>query len=91
MGKRLRSTLQEKIAPRDYNITFSNDKGFVGKLDFNGPEMIFTGDAEESAKVFMDWLAKAFTGRLKVEREACAKLVDHILKKGGVKRWDTET
>ena len=57
----------------NYNITFHNnlDTGgtgkMVGRLDFNGPEMIFEGDAEESAKVFIDWIARAFKGRLEEE------------------------
>jgi hypothetical protein len=60
----------------NYNITFHNnlntlDAGKqVGKLDFNGPELVFEGDAAESAKVFIDWVAMTFHGRLKEEREA---------------------
>lgn len=76
----------------NYNISFHNNSEGgtgkeVGKLDFNGPSLVFTGDAEESAKVFIDWIAWSFAGRLederKAEREACAKWVDHILKEGG--------
>jgi len=52
----------------------------VGKLDFNGPKMVFTGDAEESAKVFIDLIGKWFVGRLeeerKAEREACAVIAE---------------
>ena len=53
----------------NYNITFNrNDEGGtgkeVGKFDFNGPQMLFEGDAEESAKVFVDWVANTFKGRL---------------------------
>jgi predicted dithiol-disulfide oxidoreductase (DUF899 family) len=59
----------------DYNISFHNNGQEIGKLDFNGPKMVFTGDAEESAKVFIDWVARSFHGRLeeerKAEREAC--------------------
>lgn len=73
---------QTNVKP-DYNVTFSNDKGIVGKLDFNGPEMIFIGNAEESAKQFMEYLAQSFVGRLRAEREAYARMVDHILKEGG--------
>ena len=47
----------------NYTMTFSNDAGLVGTLDFNGPKMIFTGDAEESAKVFFDLIGKSFVGR----------------------------
>jgi len=65
----------------NYNISFHNNNGQeVGKLDFNGSALVFTGDAEESAKVFIDWVARCFHGRLdeerKAEREACAKVCD---------------
>lgn len=65
----------------NYNISFHNNSEGgtgkeVGKLDFNGSALVFTGDAEESAKVFIDWVARTFHGRLeeerKAEREACA-------------------
>lgn len=63
----------------NYNITFhragkdgwSNGE-VIGGLDFNGPALKFEGDAEESAKVFIDWIARAFKGRLEEEREAGA-------------------
>ena len=54
----------------NYNITFNNNRDTgglgtqVGKLDFNGPALVFTGDAEESAKVFIDWVGNTFKGRL---------------------------
>lgn len=67
----------------NYNITFYKDNRILGKMDFNGPKMIFTGEAEESAKIFMDQIARSFSCRLKDERDKCAKLVDHILKEGG--------
>ena len=56
----------------NYNITFHRNGKYtpeseVGRLDFNGAELIFTGDAEESAKVFIDWIAHAFKGRLEEE------------------------
>ena len=54
----------------NYNLTFHRDGKEVGKFDFNGPEMIFEGDAAESAKVFVDFVARSFHGRLKEEREA---------------------
>ena len=61
----------------NYNISFHNNGKEVGKLDFNGSALVFTGEAEESAKVFIDWIARSFAGRLederKAEREACAK------------------
>ena len=49
----------------NYNMTFHNASGVIGTLDFNGPELVFTGNAEESAKVFIDWIAQTFHGRIK--------------------------
>jgi hypothetical protein len=57
----------------NYNLTFHRDGQEIGKFDFNGPEMIFEGDAAESAKVFIDCVANAFRGRLEEEREAGRK------------------
>jgi len=52
----------------NYNMTFNRDGKQIGVLDFNGPEMVFTGDADESAKVFFDFIAGWFKGRLEQER-----------------------
>ena len=70
----------------NYNLTFHNNHDTsgvgkqVGRMDFNGPEMVFEGDAAESAKVFIDWIATAFKGRLQEERdkelEACCSLLE---------------
>jgi hypothetical protein len=69
----------------DYNISFhrvvdGRNGDVVGKLDFNGPELVFTGDADESAQVFIDWIANAFHGRLEQERkselDACCDLLE---------------
>ena len=66
----------------NYNMTFNRDGKQIGELNFNGPEMVFTGDADESAKVFFDWIAKSFKARLEQERaderEACAKVCDDL-------------
>lgn len=65
-----------------YTFVLHNADGKIGTLDFNGPEMVFTGDAAESARVFMDCIAQAFRGRLEqeraAEREACAKILDEM-------------
>jgi hypothetical protein len=61
-------------------MRFHNNVKIVGTLDFNGPQLIFTGDADESAKVFIDFVAEKWEDRLKkeraAEREACAKVAD---------------
>jgi hypothetical protein len=63
-----------------YAVTVCNADGEVGRLDFNGPKLIFTGDAEESAKVFVNYLTMIWDKRLQeereAEREACAKVCD---------------
>lgn len=63
----------------NHSMTFHNQDGKqIGALDFNGPEMTFTGDADESAKLFFDLIARSFKARLEQERaderEACAKV-----------------
>ncbi len=62
-----------RFAKPNYSIIFhrAGDNAFiveeVGRLDFNGPALVFEGNAEESALVFIDWIAKTFEGRLKEE------------------------
>jgi hypothetical protein len=52
----------------NHNITFHNAEGYeVGTMDFNGPGLSFEGVADESAIVFMDWVAKIFKARLEEE------------------------
>jgi len=52
----------------DYNIRFFNaENEEVGALDFNGPGLTFEGNAEVSAIVFINWMAKTFVGRMKEE------------------------
>ena len=59
----------------NYNISFHNNGQEIGKLDFNGPALVFTGEAEESAKVFIEWIARSFHGRLEGERKAAQPAV----------------
>jgi hypothetical protein len=69
----------------NYNITYYRNGKQIGVLDFNGPEMVFTGDADESAKVFFDFIAGWFKARLEQERaderEACAKVCEELLER----------
>lgn len=65
----------------NYNMTFNNKDGQeVGRLDFNGDTMKFIGNADESARVFFDWIAESFASRLLQERkreyQRCVKLVE---------------
>jgi hypothetical protein len=73
--------------PHDYSVIFSNKGGEVGKLDYNGPEMKFIGNMDESAKVFFDWLTEAFKLRLEQERrEERARCIEQV-KKSKVVTW----
>jgi hypothetical protein len=64
----------------NYNISLSNPQGWVGELDFNGPELKFRGNVEASAEIFLDWVAECFKSRLqqerRQERERCLKAVE---------------
>ena len=61
-------TLQVNL-PRSHNMTFHKDGVQIGELDFSGPRMTFTGDADESARIFFDWVAVYFAERLDDERK----------------------
>ena len=50
------------------SITFHSGNRQVGVLDFNGPEMKFSGDMDESAKLFLEFVATSFKARLEQER-----------------------
>lgn len=49
----------------NYSVTFSNKDKMIGALDFNDDVMKFEGEAEESAKIFFDWLSGMFEKRVK--------------------------
>ena len=72
--------------PPNRTIRFHKDGNSepVGTFDFNGPQMIFTGDADESAKVFIRFVSERWDERLKQERaeerEACARVCDEMNK-----------
>jgi len=65
----------------NYSITMSNSGGLVGELDFNGPELKFRGNADESAERFINWVAEIFKIRLqeerRQERERCIKAAEN--------------
>ena len=66
----------------NYNIIFHRGNTQIGVLDFNGPEMKFSGDMDESAILFIEVIANSFKARLEQERaeerEACAKVCEAI-------------
>ena len=78
----------------NYNMTFHRDGKQVGVLDFNGPEMTFTGDADESAKLFFDFIARSFKARLEQERaderEKCEVVAKQAAREAIVFAMDAE-
>jgi hypothetical protein len=52
----------------NYNIIFHRGNTQIGVLDFNGPEMTFSGDMDESAILFIEVIANSFKARLEQER-----------------------
>ena len=61
-----------------YDIAFHYEGRQIGRLDFNGGVLKFEGNAEESAQVFIDFLAERFASRLQEERERCAKICEQL-------------
>jgi hypothetical protein len=51
----------------NYIMHFSKDGKTVGTLDWNGSEMVFSGELAPSTRVFFDYLATCFQQRLKQE------------------------
>ena len=51
----------------NYNMCFHKSGTEIGKLDFNGPELVFTGEIATSARVFLDYLATIWKTRLEQE------------------------
>lgn len=63
----------------NHNIKFHNDnQKEVGVLDFNGPQLEFTGDAATSAQVFIEYVASNFRERLLKERLSLIKDIESL-------------
>lgn len=78
LPKEMQYEIIENMKP-NYQMSFHNGSDIIGKLDFNGPELVFVGNAEESAKVFVDWVGKVFYGRLQEEQQRSEKLQKALL------------
>jgi hypothetical protein len=60
-------TLSSNFTP-NYTFIFGNvTKPEIGKMDFSGDRMVFTGDADEAAKLFLTMVDHYFQQRLKDE------------------------
>ena len=68
-------------AMQNHNIIFHGPNGKeVGRLDFNGGEMKFDGQADTSAQVFIEWVRKQFHLRVLADkREILEDVMDALL------------
>ena len=72
-------TLSGSLKP-NYTVHFHGPENkAVGTLDFNSNTMVFTGNAEESAKVFLDWVDRMFQARLQAERQAEREAIERAV------------
>lgn len=71
---------QELTIKPDYSISFHNDNGTtkVGKLYFNGSTLKFEGDADASAKSFIDFVESTFVGRFEADKKLVARLAKSL-------------
>jgi hypothetical protein len=68
---------QPAFTQPNYSITFNHDKvGEVGRFDFNDGVLRFTGNVDESGKIFIDFLLDAFGNKIKeIKEQAVANFV----------------
>jgi len=61
-----------------YNLIFHNKNEEVGRLDFIGSSLKFTGDVDKSTESFMDFLCSSFQQRIDeiVEEKVTQRLSD---------------
>jgi hypothetical protein len=63
----------------NHSVVFHNAaQKKVGELDFNGPQLEFTGDASASAQVFIYYIANEFRQRLSDERDRLIKDIEEL-------------
>ena len=66
------------------HIVFGNE---IGKLSFDDDKLIFTGNADESAKILFDFVVAQFNSHIQKlivdEREACAKVCEDSVEYAG--------
>ena len=53
-----------ELAQPSYTVSFHRDGKHIGTFDFNQSPVTFTGDADASAKVFIDWVIQYFSGHV---------------------------
>lgn len=63
-------------AMKNHNIVFHGPSGKeIGRFDFNGDEVKFTGQADTSAQVFIEWARRTFNDRVLEDKRSMLKEV----------------
>lgn len=63
-------------AMKNHNIVFHGPSGQeIGRFDFNGDEVKFTGQADTSAAVFIEWARRTFNDRVLEDKRSVLKEV----------------
>lgn len=78
--------------PKPNNMTFhASDGTLVATLDFNGPELVFTGNADEAAKIFVQAVGKYMQERLNVNNKEpiLSKVTEPSAVANDIKRYAT--
>ena len=68
-------------AMKNHNIVFHGPSGQeIGRFDFNGDEVKFTGQADTSAAVFIEWARRTFADRaLEDKRSVLKEVMDALV------------
>ena len=69
-----------KIEPSSYSIIFHKDDIKIGELSFDTGKLVFTGDTEKSAEIFLEYIISSFNQKLQevIEKRADQKIKEAI-------------
>jgi len=75
------NSVQIGAQKQNHNIVFHGPSGKeIGRFDFNGDEMKFDGQADTSAKVFVEWARRTFADRaLEDKRSVLKEVMDALV------------
>ena len=83
-----------QIAPQtpNHTIAFNGPNGReIGRMDFNSGEMVFTGDASQSAQVFIEWCRKTWKeARTKDRADVLQQVIDGLLEESSGELYSDE-
>ena len=76
----------------NHTIAFNGPNGKeIGRMDFNSGELVFTGDASQSAQVFIEWCRKTWKeARAKDKADVLQKVIDGLLEESSGELYSDE-